>query len=134
MHYPAAIHKDPTSDYGVSFPDLPGCVTAGETIDEALSMAVEAAELFIEVSLERGDPLPQPSTVEQFIDNPAYSDVLLWSIVTVDLSNLSDRSKRINITVPERLLKIIDAQAAIQNQSRSAFLVAAAMEKVTPIN
>ena len=39
--YIALIHKEPNSDYGVSFPDLPGCVTAGTTIDEARTMRLK---------------------------------------------------------------------------------------------
>jgi predicted RNase H-like HicB family nuclease len=46
--YIALIHKDPESDYGASFPDLPGCVTAGRTLDEAREMAVEALALHLE--------------------------------------------------------------------------------------
>jgi predicted RNase H-like HicB family nuclease len=43
--YVALIHKDPDSDYGVSFPDLPGCVSAGSTLDEAIALAHEALAL-----------------------------------------------------------------------------------------
>jgi len=42
MDYIAIIHKDPDSDFGVSFPDFPGCITAGRTLDEAKEMAREA--------------------------------------------------------------------------------------------
>ncbi|MBF8254958.1 MAG: hypothetical protein HW373_1653 [Deltaproteobacteria bacterium] len=46
MEYIAYLHKDRKSDFGVSFPDFPGCVTAGKTLDEARRMAVEALSLF----------------------------------------------------------------------------------------
>ena len=48
--YIALVHKEPNSDFGVSFPDLPGCVTAGKTLDEARAFASEALELHLEAS------------------------------------------------------------------------------------
>ena len=42
MRYPVVIHKDPDSDYGVTVPDLPGCFTAGDTVDDAIAQAAEA--------------------------------------------------------------------------------------------
>ena len=54
MNYPVVIHKDRKSDYGVSVPDLPGCVSAGATVDDALAMAREAIELHLEGLIEEG--------------------------------------------------------------------------------
>ena len=48
MRYPVVIHKDHNSDYGVTVPDLPGCFSAAETMDEALREAVEAIECHLE--------------------------------------------------------------------------------------
>jgi predicted RNase H-like HicB family nuclease len=47
-YYIALLHKEPKSDYGASFPDLPGCITAGRTLDEARTMAVEALALHLQ--------------------------------------------------------------------------------------
>ena len=60
----ALIHKDAGSDFGVSFPDLPGCVTAGATLDEARDMAAEALALHLEGMVEDGDAIPEPSSLE----------------------------------------------------------------------
>jgi predicted RNase H-like HicB family nuclease len=57
-YYIALLHKDPKSDYGVSFPDLPGCVTAGRTLDEARAMAIEALELHLQGMVEDREPIP----------------------------------------------------------------------------
>lgn len=65
--YMAYIHKDPDSDYGVSFEDFPGCITAGSTLDEALLMAQEALAMHIGGMLEDGDPIPEPSRAEDLI-------------------------------------------------------------------
>ena len=58
--YIALIHKEPASDYGVSFPDFPGCVTAGATLDEARRGAVEALAFHIDGMVEDGEAIPSP--------------------------------------------------------------------------
>lgn len=65
MDYIAIIHKDPDSCYGVSFPDFPGCISAGATLDEAKSMAAEALALAIEEMREDGELPPQPSPLDK---------------------------------------------------------------------
>ena len=63
MKFPVVIHKEDDSDYGVIFPDLAGCYSAGETFEEALNMAQEAAELHLEGYLEEGIDIPEPAAV-----------------------------------------------------------------------
>ena len=60
VKYAAVIHKEDTSDYGVSFPDFPGCVTAGSTLDEAYAMAKEALQFHIDGLVEDGEKFPSP--------------------------------------------------------------------------
>ena len=69
-HYIGLIHKDADSVFGVSFPDLPGVVTAGTTLDEARDMAEEALALHSEGLVEDGEAIPEPSTWEQVIADP----------------------------------------------------------------
>jgi predicted RNase H-like HicB family nuclease len=83
MYFPIAIHKDPDSDYGVTVPDLPGCFSAGSTVDEAMLMAAEAIELYLETLIEEGRDLPFPSEVETLKRNPDYADAI-WALVDVD--------------------------------------------------
>jgi predicted RNase H-like HicB family nuclease len=86
MNFLVAIHKDPDSDYGVSVPDLPGCISAGSTFPEALTMAKEAIELHLESMLDDGLEIPAPTTeVEQFRSDPIYADAI-WALVTVELN------------------------------------------------
>ena len=68
MKYSVVIHKDKNSDYGVTFPDLPGCFSAGETIEEALANAKEAAECHIEGILLDSEPLPIAAPIEKHKD------------------------------------------------------------------
>jgi predicted RNase H-like HicB family nuclease len=59
--YIALLRKDPASDFGVDFPDFPGCVTAGKTLEEARTMAAEALDLHVEGMQEDRDPIPEHS-------------------------------------------------------------------------
>jgi predicted RNase H-like HicB family nuclease len=72
--YVALLSKDPDSDYGVDFPDFPGCVTAGETPEEARELALEALRLHIEGMIEDGEKIPLPSPLDKVTSDPANSD------------------------------------------------------------
>lgn len=69
-HYVGLIQKDTDSDFGVSFPDLPGVIIAGLTFDDALDMAEEALALHLEGLAKDGDASPEPSSLEQIMSDP----------------------------------------------------------------
>ena len=83
IDYVAVVHKDRDSDFGVSFPDFPGCITAGRTLDEAKEMAREALAGHIAVMRDGGDPVPDPSPLDKIMHNPEFRDGLAF-LVTVD--------------------------------------------------
>ncbi len=83
--YPVAIHKDPDSCYGVSVPDMPGCISAGDDYAEALDMVVEAITMHMEGMLEDGDPIPTPSRIEDWQDHEDFADAQLWALVQVEV-------------------------------------------------
>ena len=80
--YIALIHKDADSDYGVSFPDLPGCISAGSNLDEARVMATEALSFHLEGMIEDGEPIPASSPLETVMANRQNRDAVA---VLVDL-------------------------------------------------
>jgi predicted RNase H-like HicB family nuclease len=129
MFYPAAIHKDPESAYGVTIPDLPGCFSAGDTVEEAIANGTEAIECHIEGLLIDGEDIPMPGIVETHKQNPDYADAF-WAFIPVDLSKLSGAFKRVNISVPERILSKIDALAERRGETRLGLITAAAMEYI----
>jgi len=128
-NYIAVVHKDPKSDFGVSFPDFPGCITVGSSIDEAKDMANEVLSLHIKGMLEDGENLPAPSKLEDIIDDPDYSGAV--AILVVSVSKAKPRSVRVNITVSEDMLRKIDTFAKKRGMSRSSFLVHAAQNAIT---
>jgi predicted RNase H-like HicB family nuclease len=117
--YIGLIRKDADSDFGVDFPDFPGCVSAGATLDEARRMAQEALELHLGGMVEDGDALPVPSSLETIMADPQNADAVAF---LVTMPGAADRTVRVNITLPERLLRRIDERA----KNRSAFLARAA--------
>lgn len=123
-NYIAVVHKEPKSDFGVSFPDFPGCITAGKTIDEAKDMAQDALSLHIKGMLDDGEKITAPTKLEDIMADPDYSDAV--AILVVTISEPKQRSVRVNITIPEDMLHKIDAIAKKQGMSRSSFLVHAA--------
>lgn len=127
-NYIAIVHKDLESDFGVSFPDFPGCITAGSNIDEAKDMAQEALALHIQGMLEDGDQLPAPSKLEEIMADPDFTDAAAFLVVGVP--DAKPRTVRVNITVPEMTLKQIDTAAKKRGMSRSSFLVHAAKNTI----
>jgi predicted RNase H-like HicB family nuclease len=127
--YIALIHKEPTSDYGVSFPDLPGCVSAGATLDEARAMASEALAFHAEGMAEDGEALPPPSTLEAIMADRINHDAVA---ILVDLPKQLGRSVRINITLPEAVLDKIDRFVAKNGLTRSGFLARVASKELEP--
>jgi predicted RNA binding protein YcfA (HicA-like mRNA interferase family)/predicted RNase H-like HicB family nuclease len=130
-NYIAIVHKDTKSDFGVSFPDFPGCITAGKNIDEAKDMAQEALTLHIKGILEDGEKLPHPSRLEEIMIDPGYVNAVAYLVVSVP--DAKPRTVRVNVTVPEMTLKQIDAAAKKRGMSRSSFLVHAAQNAIQSI-
>ena len=125
-NYIAVVHKEPGSDYGVSFPDFPGCITAGKTIDEAKDWAYEALLLHLEGLLEDGVGLPTPTNLEDLVADPENADAVAFLVISAP--DAHGKAKRINITMPEETLRRVDAAAKRRGLSRSSYLTRAAQE------
>ncbi len=130
-NYIAIVHKEAKTDFGVSFPDFPGCITAGKNIDEAKDMAQEALTLHIQGMLEDGEQLPGPSRLEEIMSDPDYANAIAYLVVSAP--DAKPRTVRVNVTVPEMTLKQIDAAAKKRGMSRSSFLVHAAQNAIQSI-
>ena len=123
--YIALIHKDAGSDYGVSFPDLPGCVTAGLDLDDARRMAEEALALHLAGMAEDDGPIPEPSSLEAVMADRENRDA-----VAIPVKAATTRAVRVNMTIPEDELEQIDELAAEHGYTRSGFLLYAAKKAI----
>jgi predicted RNase H-like HicB family nuclease len=121
--YIALIHKEADSDYGVSFPDFPGCIAAGATLDEARDMAEQALAFHLDGLEQDGEALPEPSSLETVMGDPENRDGVA---ILVPAPNRPARSVRINITLPADVLSEIDRYAEAHGLTRSGFLARAA--------
>jgi predicted RNase H-like HicB family nuclease len=122
MRYPIAI--EPASEgtaYGVAIPDLPGCFSAGDTLDEALDNAEQAAILWIDAALDAGQVIPKPSSMDAIRNDAAYVG-WLFGLVTVDPAQLDDTIERVNITLPRRVLHRLDTKAREAGETRSGYI------------
>jgi predicted RNase H-like HicB family nuclease len=121
--YIALIHKDPDSDFSVSFPDLPGVVTAGRTLDEARDMAAEALAFHLEGMAQDGEAVPEPSSLGEIM---AIAENRNGVAVLVAAPDTEVRTVRVNITLPADVLNEIDRWAEREGFTRSGFLAKAA--------
>ncbi len=121
--YIALLRKEEGSSYGVDFPDFPGCITGGETMDVAYREAPEALQFHIKGMLEDGEQIPEPTPLDEIMADPENEGSVPFPVEVP-----GKKAKRVDITVPEAILKDIDAYARKHNMSRSAFLVDAAVK------
>lgn len=129
LRYIALMRKDPDSDYGVDFPDFPGCITAGSTMEEARGWAAEALTLHVDGMLQDKERLPNSSSLDEIRadpDNSGEDVVLAFEVAIPD----PRRSARIQVTIPEPILQEVDIYAPQHGFSRSSFLAYAAANEM----
>ncbi len=131
MRYIAFIHKDPDSAYGVSFPDVPGCISAGDTIDDAVHNAVEALSGHFRMLEADGGPVPSPRDFDAIMNDPELAEDRQGAMTTI-VPLVRDRGSatRINVSLDLGLLEAINAAARDRGQTRSAFLASAARREI----
>lgn len=117
-NYVAIIETDAAGGYSVFFPDLPGCVSAGDSVEEAFVQAREALAGHLAVMDEHGDDIPAPTPFDRVKADP---DIQVAARVLVPVE-LPGATVRLNITMDSNLLARIDAVTG----NRSAFLADAA--------
>ena len=122
MRYPIAIEPgDATHAYGVVVPDLPGCFSAGDTLDEAMVNAESAVLAWMETTLDQGGTIPSASSLDTLREaHPEFRD-WVWALVTIDPIALDDTLEQIDITLPRRVLRHVDARAKAAGESRSGY-------------
>ena len=133
-YYPALIVQDegddPDAGYGVVFPDLPGCTSSGDTVQETATNAAEALAGHVDVTLDAGEDIPLPSSPDAPLPDwlqAAPGKIVAHVLVPVEMPG---RSVRTNITLDEGLLARLDAAAAAEGMSRSEFIAQAVRDRL----
>ena len=130
MNYPVVIHKDADSDYGVTVPDLPGCFPRPERWTMLLPMLWRPLPLMSKGCFSMGSPFPS-RTRSSLIGTILTMATAYGPVVTVDLSRVSGKAQRINVTIPERILSRVDDYAKETGDSRSGLMAAALLEYIS---
>jgi predicted RNase H-like HicB family nuclease len=125
MEYIAYLHKDKKSDYGVSFPDFPGCITAGSTLEEARARSAEALTFHVAGMREDGEPIPKPSTLDDLRNDPAMKGAVAFLTEVRE----PERTVRINITARQSQIAEIDRLARAKGLTRSSYIVQSALQR-----
>ena len=127
-NYVAVIHKEKKTDFGVSFPDFPGCITAGKTVDEAREMAEEALNGHAAMMTEEGLALPRPRKLDDVLKHKDYAGAAAYFIV--NLGARKPQPVRFNASMDAQLLARIDERAQEAGMTRSGFLAEAARKEL----
>ena len=115
------------SAFGVVVPDLPGCFSAGETLDDAIQHAQEAIDLHCETLIEDSLDIPPATSIAKHQKDPDFAG-WIWAVVDVPVEKYLGPAEKINITVPRLILSRIDEYAKSHGATRSGFLVQAARQ------
>jgi len=133
MLYPIAIEPgDDSRAFGVVVPDIPGCFSAGDTLDEAIANAREAIDFHLDGLAEDNAEIPVASSFAKHQANPEYAG-WIWAVVEVDVTRYLGKAEKINITLPASLIRRIDEFVARhpEYRSRSGFLAQSALDRIT---
>ncbi len=128
VYYPAVIERGEDGGFGVFFPDLDGCVSAGNSQSEAVRMAEEALALHLEGMSEAGETIPDPSDLGDLVVD---QEVVVAAVALVAAEE-PKAGERVNVWLPKSLLAQLDAAAALAGKSRSGFLKVAARMAIEP--
>jgi predicted RNase H-like HicB family nuclease len=132
MLYPVAIEKgNSKTAFGVVVPDIKGCFSSGDSIDNAILNAKEAIELHLDLMCDDNLPIPQATSIEVFANKKEFKG-WFWALIDVDITPYLGKSQKINVTLPEHLIKKIDAKVATEKlyKTRSGFLAQAAINQL----
>jgi len=131
MHYVAVIEKEPDSAFGVWFPDVEGCFSAGDTVEEAVANAAAALRQHVEAIESAGRRVPPAHSIDEVLEEDVAASVEAGAVLfAVPLLADAGRTVRINISLDKALVDRIDAAATARGLTRSAFLAQAAREKI----
>lgn len=125
QYFYAVVDKDEDSAFGVRFPDLPGCFSASDKIEDVLPNACEALELWFE-----DEEAVAPQRLDQIRDAAAEDIAAGAFIVAVPYIRRTGRQVRANISLDKGMLDAIDRAAAERSLTRSAFLADAARNEI----
>lgn len=133
MRYVAVVEKETDSAFGVWLPDVDGCFSAGETLEETVANAAAALRQHTEALESAGRQMPAPRNIDDVLGDKDVKASIKRGAVLFAVPLLADagRTVRINISLDKSLVDQIDIAASARGLTRSAFIAQAAREKIT---
>lgn len=128
MFFPVAIEQgSDDQSFGVIVPDISGCFSAGDTLDEAIRNVKEAISIHLELLASAEENIPTAQDLAKYVNDPSY-DGVAWFLLDIDISRYLGKTEKVNVSLPQRLIHLIDDRVAKDKtyRSRSAFLAAGA--------
>lgn len=128
MFFPIAIEQgSEDQSFGVIVPDIPGCFSAGDTLDEAIRNVKEAISIHLELLVSAEEAIPTAQDLAKYVNDPLYEGCA-WFLVDLDISRYLGKTEKVNVSLPQRLIHLIDEKVSKDKtyKSRSAFLAAGA--------
>jgi predicted RNase H-like HicB family nuclease len=130
-----ALIDGKAGDYGVVFPDLPGCTAMGSTMDDALANAADALRDWAEVTEENGGKVPRPRALEALRRDPDVKASLAdgAGLATVPLVRETGKPVKANLSIDSGVLAAMDEEAERRSLTRSAFVEMLARTMLTKV-
>ena len=126
-----------TEEYKVSVPDLPGCMVTVNSIDVGLEKISQSIKSHLAILAEYGEKIPTALSIEKHrkefaLENPHTHAQAFWAIVDIDISAYLGKSHKINVTLPELLIKQIDDRVSKSSayKTRSGFIASACLREL----
>ncbi len=130
MKYPIKIiHSKINNTFDLTVPDLPGCQIKGETIETVMNGVHEAIANHLQILAEYGESIPHASAIDKLMANQPN---VIWAVVDFDITPYLGKSHKINVTLPELLIKQIDDRVSKSEQykTRSGFIASACIAQL----
>ena len=131
MELAVILHKDEHSVFGVTVPDVPGCFSWGDSIEEAILNTREAIKAHVDALLSEGMPVDIEQTPIDVLQSNEEFAGGIWALVTIDMAQLDPTPERVNISIPRFALAKIDQFAESRHETRSGFLTRAALKLIS---
>lgn len=125
----AIIHEE-DDHFGISFPDFPGCISGGETAEQAILRGTEALTFHVAGMIEDGEKLPLLRTIGELQSDKDFRKDSAGGVLALVPFDLPGKSVRINISIDENLLSSIDLASDATGESRSGWLASAARRRL----
>ncbi|WP_076421146.1 type II toxin-antitoxin system HicB family antitoxin [Colwellia sp. UCD-KL20] len=130
MKYPVSITKENMHNYSLSVVDLPGCKVKAETVDEGLTKLKKVVGDHLEILAEYGEAVPNAQLIDYHLKQ---NENVIWAIIEIDIVPYLGKSQKINVTLPELLIKKIDDRVSKspEHKTRSGFIASVCLNELS---